>query len=269
MHNLGQYKEWFYVNIYTKKSQWDRPTEPIYPPEGGDEAPDGPPPYDPDKAKAVGPEKGGLRSNNPFNSGAGSSHPDTASDEELARKLQAEEDSRGDSSATDRGEADSYYSSPTGDSSQGGYAGKPTELPPRAQEQKRGLFGKLLGKNKTSAQSPPPQQQQYYNRPPPQQPYYQQGPPPGPGYGYGPPPAGYGPPPAGYYPPGGPGYYGGGYQQQPQRQGMGAGTAAALGVGGGLLGGLLIGDALEGAGDGGDGGYGGDGGDFGGGGGDF
>merc|ERR1711939_955237 len=27
-----QYSEWFYVNIYTKKSQWDKPTEPVYPP---------------------------------------------------------------------------------------------------------------------------------------------------------------------------------------------------------------------------------------------
>ncbi|KFY87913.1 hypothetical protein V500_06690, partial [Pseudogymnoascus sp. VKM F-4518 (FW-2643)] len=28
-----QYKEWFYVNIYTKKSQWDKPTAPVYPPD--------------------------------------------------------------------------------------------------------------------------------------------------------------------------------------------------------------------------------------------
>jgi hypothetical protein len=28
----SEYKEWFFVNIYTKKSQWDKPTEPVYPP---------------------------------------------------------------------------------------------------------------------------------------------------------------------------------------------------------------------------------------------
>lgn len=249
-----KYKEWFYVNIYTKKSQWDKPTEPIYPPEGEDEEPDGPPPYDPKKARAVGPEKSSLGSNNPFgHSGAGGSgDPNTASDEELARKLQAEEDARRPGGS--RGEADTYFSDgPSGPAaSQGGYANPSNDLPPRPeQQQKRGLFDKLLGKNKTSSS----QQQQSY---PPQQPYYPHGPPPaGQGYGY--------PPPGGYYPPpGGPGgYYGGGYDR-PQRQGLGTGGAAALGVGGGLLGGLLLGEAL----DGGDG-FGGDGGDYGGGGGDF
>lgn len=261
-----QYKEWFYVNIYTKKSQWDKPTEPIYPPEGEDEPPDGPPPYDPSKAQSVRPEKRTLGSNNPFH-GSGSS-PNTESDEELARRLQAEEDARGGSSSGSRGEADSYYGRPGGDSSQGGYASPSgdNDLPPRPQEQKRGLLGKLLGKNKTGGS----QQQQYYSQRPPQQQYYPQGPPPGAGYGYGQPPGGY------YPPPGGPGYggYGPGYggYGQPQRQGMGAGSAAALGLGGGLLGGMLIGDALGQAGDGGDGGgggFGGDGGDGGGGGGDF
>jgi len=245
-----KYKEWFYVNIYTKKSQWDKPTEPVYPPAGDDEEPDGPPPYDPKRARAVGPEKSSLGSNNPFShsSGAGGSGaPDTSSDEELARKLQAEEDAHGPSGS--RGEADSYYND--GPSSHA----KPTnDLPPRPEQQKRGLFGKLLGKNKTSSSQQ--QQQQYY---PPQQPYYPQGPPPGQGYGY--------PPPGGYYPPPGApgGYYGGGYDR-PQRQGLGTAGAAALGVGGGLLGGLLLGEGLEAAADGGGwGGDGGDGGDFGGG----
>ncbi|KAG8423237.1 hypothetical protein J3458_000146 [Metarhizium acridum] len=26
-----QYKEWFYVNVYTKKSQWEKPTAPVFP----------------------------------------------------------------------------------------------------------------------------------------------------------------------------------------------------------------------------------------------
>src|ERR1700679_4073472 len=71
-----KYKAWFYVNIYTKKSQWNKPTEPIYPPD--EEAPAGPPPlYSHGDAKSVEAEKSGLSSNNPYASatgGAGSSH---------------------------------------------------------------------------------------------------------------------------------------------------------------------------------------------------
>ncbi|UKZ64393.1 uncharacterized protein TrAtP1_005608 [Trichoderma atroviride] len=37
-----QYKEWFYVNLYTKKSQWDKPTHPVYP--EGEAPPSDPPP---------------------------------------------------------------------------------------------------------------------------------------------------------------------------------------------------------------------------------
>ena len=254
-----KYKEWFYVNIHTKKSQWDKPTEPVYAPTGDDEEPDGPPPYDPKNARTVGPEKSSLGSNNPFShSGAGSSGaPDTSSDEELARKLQAEENAHGPGGS--RGEADEYFndghSGPS--SGQGGHASENNDLPPRPEQQKRGLFGKLLGKNKTSSSQQHQQQQQQQYYPQPQQPYYPHGPPPGVPYGY--------PPPGGYYPPPGPGgYYGGGYDR-PQRQGLGAGGAAALGLGGGLLGGMLIGEAMDG-GDG--GGFGGDDGDYGGG-GDF
>jgi hypothetical protein len=59
---------------------------------------------------------------------------------------------------------------------------------------------------------------------------------------------------------------GGGYQQTPQKSGgMGAAGGAALGLGGGLIGGMLLENAIDG-GDGGDGGGGDDGGD---GGGDF
>jgi hypothetical protein len=247
-----QYKEWFYVNIHTKKSQWEKPTEPVYPPPGENEEPDGLPPYDPKNARAVGPEKSSLGSNNPFGqSGAGSSGaPDTVSDEELARKLQAEENAHRPGGS--RGEADNYFND--GHSGQGGHASPNNDLPPRPEQQKRGLFGKLLGKTKMLSSQQ--QQQQYY--PPPQQPYYPHGPPQGVPYGY--------PPPGGYYPPpGGPGgYYGGGYHK-PQRKGLGKGGAAALGLGGGLLGGMLIGQAAsDGGGWGGDD-YGGD--DYGGGGG--
>jgi len=262
-----QYKEWFYVNIYTKKSQWNKPTEPIYPPD--EEAPGGPPPlYDHGDAKSVEAEKSGLSSNNPYASatgGAGSSH-DISEDERLARQLQEEENARAQGRPTSRGASDSYYQQQAAYGQPAGYGQPgygqpgygqpgytPTDSPMPAGEPlsedrgkaKGGFLGKLLGKGSHSK----PQ----YGGYPPQQQYYG-GPPQGQYGGY--------PPQQGYYqgyPP----------QQQygpPKKSGMGAGTAAALGVGGGLLGGVLLGEALEG-GDGGDGGDyggddGGDGGDF-------
>ncbi|KAF2097431.1 hypothetical protein NA57DRAFT_58020 [Rhizodiscina lignyota] len=267
-----QYKEWFYVNIYTKRSQWERPDEPVYPPPSGD--PDAPPSYDPHAAQHLGPEKTGLSSNNPYGPGGpgSSSHQDITEDERLARQLQEEENARGGGS--DRGASDSYYSHG------GSYGGSPQpqhyndQLPPRPDDTARGskgkgFLGKLLG-----GKSPKPQYGQQYP-PPQQQSYYQGGPPQG-QYG-GPPPGQYGGPQYGGYPQQG-------YYQQPQyspppqqyggRQsgggGLGVGTAAALGVGGGLLGGVLLGEAIDGGDGGGDGGGddgGGDGGggDFGGG----
>lgn len=215
-----------------------------------------------------------FESNNPYKQGQ-------ESDEEFARRLQAEENTR-----RDRGQADSYYNQGSGPSPnppglQGGYPGGPSPTSPGAggSNGKRGFFSKLMGKpGGGGSNSPYPQQAPPGSPFPPQPAGYQQGyPPQGPGYG---PPGGYGHP-GGYGPPMGPGGYGGygppggyGYgqpqymQAPPRRQGggLGAGGAAALGVGGGLLGGMLLGEAIDG-GDGGDGGgdYGGDdggGGDF-------
>lgn len=227
-----------------------------------------------------------MASNNPFNPANSTKDnvpPSHSLDDDarLAAKLQAEEDSRARGQGSDRGAATDYYSDP---SPQGqvppSYAG-PSQSPlPQSQspmpEQKRskgGFLSKLMGKSSSGSSRPP--QQQYAS-------YPQQGPPPG-GYygGYPPQQQGYGYPQPGYgggygggYPP-----QGGYYPQQPPRKsgGMGTAGAAALGVGGGLLGGLLIADAVEdmgdhdnydnGGGDWGDGGGGGGdgGGDFGGG----
>ncbi|KAH7058931.1 hypothetical protein B0J12DRAFT_737545 [Macrophomina phaseolina] len=253
-----QYHEWFYVNIYTKQSQWEKPTEPIYPPSEGGAPPPGPPPsYTHSDARPVGPEKTGLSSNNPYGPGpAGSSH-DISEDERLARQLQAEEDARAHShspmppgAASDRGAADSYYqqqgSAPGyGASGYGqpspGYGSSQQELPPRPEEKGKksgGFLGKLLGK--ASASKPGGgfgavghhQQPQYGGYP--QQGGYYQGPPQG-QYGYA--------PQQGYYGQGGGMPYG--MQQKPKKSGMGAGGAAALGVGGGLLGGMLLADAID------------------------
>ena len=126
--------------------------------------------------------------------------------------------------------------------------GMQQELPPR--EQKRGLFSKLMGKTGGSSSGGygsnqyRPQQQQYGDGYPQQQAYPPQG------YGqpaYGPP--AYGQP--GYGP--GPGYGGGYppqqqyYQQAPPKKSGGIGTmgGAALGLGGGLVGGMLLEDAIQ------------------------
>ena len=119
----------------------------------------------------------------------------------------------------------------------------PQQLPPK--EEKRGLFSKLLGKDKHQ-QQPQYVAQPQYGQPGYGQPMYGA---PQPGYGAYPPPQGYGQyPPQGYnaYPPQGyAGSYGGGYGRKPGGGGLGVGGAAALGLGGGLIGGMLLDEALE------------------------
>lgn len=223
------------MNLHTKQSQWDRPTEPVYPPPA-DGAPAGPPPsYNHNDSRATGPEKGGYGSNNPY--GAQSNVTD---DEAYARKLQEEENARAQSS---RGAADTYYqgagagvgaasaapqygqnASPYGQTASPSPYGQ-QQLPPRDQaagSSKGGFLSKLMGKASGSRPQqgyggyPQQQQQQGYY------PQQAQG-------GYG----GY--PPQQQY-----------YQQQPQKKhGMGAGTGALLGGGAGLLGGMLLMDEME------------------------
>ncbi|KAF2688406.1 hypothetical protein K458DRAFT_384591 [Lentithecium fluviatile CBS 122367] len=261
-----QYSEYFYVNIYTKQSQWDKPTEPVYPP-GETTHHDAPPNYMPpasgadsrtsmDKKNLGTP---GFGSNNPYAGGV-SPGANISEDERLARQLQEEEEARARGQHGGIGSADGYYvqgSAPPNQYGQQGYNASPypqtqsSYAAPATQDKsksKGGFLGKLLGKATGSSHSSShggyPQQQHYGGQPG----YRQQG----------------------YYP-----------QQQsmygrpPRKQGgMGMAGAGALGLGGGLLGGAMLGSALGDAGDGGgDGGgdYGGDGGgDYGGdGGGDF
>lgn len=274
----------------TGKSQWERPQTAALADEPAGGPPSEPPPsYEnsgPANADAVGAgaaSRAGdkkalaLGSNNPYNrsdtelgesakanASGGASGSYTDDDARLAAQLQAEEDAR---AAKERSARDGPSPSPSP-------MGQPQPGGERQQTSgKRGFFSKLMGKggrhdhnhsshhgNHGQAQHAP--QHGYH------QPAYGQ---PQPGYGY-PQQAGY--PPGGYYPPQQPGYgyggyppQGGYYPPQSQRPGMGAGTAAALGVGGGLLGGLLLADAVEdfsGPGDYDGGDY--DGGDFGGGG---
>ncbi|KAJ5461078.1 uncharacterized protein N7458_002630 [Penicillium daleae] len=252
-----RYQTWFYINIATGKSQWERPEAP--PPSG---PPAGPPPNELPAEAVPSDRKQPMASNNPFNP-ANSTKDNAPShslddDARLAAKLQAEEESRARGQGSDRGAATDYYSDPS----------PKAKAHPATPRSKGGFLSKLMGKSSSGSSRPP--QQQYAS-------YPQQGPPPG-GYygGYPPQQQGYGYPQPGYgggygggYPP-----QGGYYPQQPPRKsgGMGTAGAAALGVGGGLLGGLLIADAVEDMGDhdnydngGGDWGDGGGGGDFGGG----
>ncbi|KAK3386960.1 hypothetical protein B0H63DRAFT_447862 [Podospora didyma] len=280
-----QYKEWFYVNKYTKKSQWDKPTEPARNPE--DEGPSGPPPsYAPGNTPALTDSKvnpyddnNNRGSTNPFNNDIESE------DAKLARQLQAEEDARarGHSSygAPGGGAAASYANTPPAANSP-----FPNQLPPRGNseaDKAKGLLGKLFGGKKSSGSgssgiggmlgglsggSHGGHNQQYgggYGHQQPgygQQPAYGQQPGYGgyggaPGYGGYPPQQGYGnypPQQGGYYPQqqhGGGGFFGGGgghgYQQPPRKGGGGMGMAggAALGLGAGVLGGVLVADAIQ------------------------
>ncbi|CAI7620648.1 unnamed protein product [Penicillium glandicola] len=282
-----RYHAWFYVDLATGKSQWDRPEGP--PPRDDDNLPpnsrapsySSAGPGDPAAIASAGDQKQHMGSNNPYNpsanTGPGHASPNMIDeDARLAAKLQAEEDSRAGTRGTgggsgDRGASSDYYNNASRPQSTGpsGYAAGPASHSPMPeQEQKRskgGFFSKLMGKSSSSR--PPRPQQQYAS-------YAQQGPPPGAYYGggYPPQPGPYGQPGPGYG--GGYGGYpqqGGYYQQQPSRRqggGMGTAGAAALGVGGGLLGGMLIADALDDDHDHGDYGGGGGGDDYGGGGGD-
>lgn len=262
-----EYKEWFYVNTYTKQSQWEMPTAPATETHG-DLPPSGAPP-----GYSAG-------ANAPAGAGTDVKRFPGESDEAMARRLQAEE-----TAGRDRGHADSYYSQGnTGQygqnmgapNVQGGYPAGPSPGPyNQSMSTDRGSGGGLLGKLKSKLGGQPGGSSGYGSGYPPQQ------------YGGGYPQQGYGGyPQQGYggYPQGpmGGGY--GGYGQQPmygqpvkKRGGMGAGGAAALGLGGGLLGGALLADAIgdhqnAGYGEGYGGGYGDspgsgdfDGGDFGGG----
>ncbi|KAI9726392.1 MAG: hypothetical protein M1834_009055 [Cirrosporium novae-zelandiae] len=234
-----QYHEWFYVNLHTKQSQWERPTEPIY--LSDSIAPPGPPPaYDPNNSNsklAPGEKSGSLSSNNPYNSGHGSSSSnDIDADARYAAQLQAEEDAK---------VRDGFRNAQTdyvNTSMSPGYE-------PQLKQQfggsdkgksKGGFLGKLLGKHSGGQV---PQSYRHYGSPSPVN-YSGSG-----QYGYQPQQR-YGGYPQQGYPQQGYGYpqqeYGGYQQQQVKKKGgLGTAGAAALGVGGGLVGGMLLADAID------------------------
>lgn len=225
------------MNVHTKQSQWEKPTQPAHGGSSASPPPGAPPTYQQGPGQTVAGEKG--------------LHSTADADARYAAQLQAEEDARAAAAGhpTSRNAQQSYQNTPMPYDQQ--------QLPPRPQEKSGGvssLLGKLMGKSSHPQQGYGQQgygQQQHgggYPGYPPQQQGYGQ-----PAYGGGYPPQGYG---GGY----GGGYlqqgYGGGYGQQPPRRsgGLGAGGGAALGLGGGLLGGMMLGEAM-GDHDGGGGGY--------------
>ncbi|KAK5258193.1 WW domain-containing protein wwm1, partial [Exophiala xenobiotica] len=136
-----QYKEWFYVNLYTKQSTWEKPTAPAHRPDD-DAPPGGPPPLysGPGGNNVSDAKRRSFDSNNPYKQG-------NETDEEMARRMQAEENAR-----RDRGEAEGYYQggaagggpNPTG--LQGGYPGAPSSASPTGSATKsRGFLSKLMG----------------------------------------------------------------------------------------------------------------------------
>ena len=227
-----QYEQWFYVNLQTKASQWDKPTESAY---GVGIASDTPPGYASHTPMSTGPEKYG--SNNPFSAPANPTMAagTTGEDERLARQLQEEEEARARGST--QGAAGGYYgqqSQPPYQQDQYGSA----QLPEK--KKKGGLFGKIQAKLEGAAASRPPQGMHGVY---PQQHGYAGGP----GYGqpvYG--PGGYGQPGYGHGPAYGGGHYGGSHP--PRRAGgggMGMAGGAALGLGAGVLGGALIANGMD------------------------
>ena len=241
----AEYKEWFYVNTLTKESSWTKPTEPAT--VAVDAAPAGPPPSYAAGSGALPPSNEKSNPNNPYSASA-TGNPSSSVDEDakLAQKLQDEENARAAQSS--RGASDSYYGQQTSLGSTSSPQTTYVQQPPQDAGKSRGLMGKLMGKLGGGSSSTPqgygrPQQaygQQAYGQPGYGQPAYGQQGYQQPSYGYGPQPGYQGYPPQQQY----------GYGQQqaaaPQKSGgMGALGGAALGLGGGLVGGMLIEDAIQ------------------------
>lgn len=247
----------FFVNLQTGKSQWEKPEAPAQKQEELHEPPSGPPPSYEDSSPADPfevpntSEKKAFGSNNPYNQ-SGTSEDTVESDARLAARLQAEENARSSTqspAAAQPGAATDYYNETSQSQPQGlspGQSPGPQNTSRGTRDRSRSFLSKLIGK-KTSSGSSSSSNAGYgygYSRPPPPAPPQQP-------YGY--PPVGYhggySQPGYGYpqYPMGGGGGY---YPSRPQRHGgMGNAGAAALGVGGGLLGGAMLANAFDDHGD--------------------
>ncbi|KAE8147941.1 hypothetical protein BDV25DRAFT_131646 [Aspergillus avenaceus] len=237
-----RYKQWFYVNLRTGKSQWERPEAEAH--EESHRPPVEPPPsYEESKLASSMQhgvnEKKSLGSNNPYNPIADST---VDSDARLAAQLQAEENAQAKGSSsipaqqTQFGAAADYYAEPSRPQSNNYRSSPIFSQQSTGYEHKRskGFLGRLMGKASSGGSG-------NYGRPSSQPPLSYEHPP-GAYGGYPPQAAGYGNPAY----PAQPGFYP--QPAQPTRRhggGMGTAGAAALGVGGGLVGGALLAEALN------------------------
>ncbi|KAK8054873.1 hypothetical protein PG993_000100 [Apiospora rasikravindrae] len=206
-----QYQAWFYVNLHTKKSQWDKPTSPAEDPNAA--VPSGPSP-----SQAAATEK--PTAEREFAEQApvvdlatrpGAAPPSPAYSSEKATPVAGKEPKG------------SFFNKIVGTFQEKTKSAFPQQQ--QQQQQQQGYYN-----------SPPPQQQGFYGGPPQpvqqQQQYYSQTPQ---GGYYGAP----APQQQQYQP-----AYG---QSADKKKGMGAMGGAALGVGAGLLGGALIAGAVSNA----------------------
>ncbi|KAL2890914.1 WW domain-containing protein WWM1 [Ceratocystis lukuohia] len=251
-----QYKQWFYVNLYTKQSQWEVPREPVYPPNEAP-PPGAPPGYVPGHNQPAPSDT----KKNPYDTAPSNQEEDDAA---LARRLQEEENTRFHNTGNPNASGNPYYNDVGANASYHNASSSNTPTPYDATstanstpvnggEEKRGLMGKLFNKasGKHSGAGGAAAagglggllgslagRHNSHSKPS----YGGGGGYPQPGYNNGYPPQAYGQPGYGGYPPQG-GYYG---QAPPKKSGgMGKMGGAALGLGAGVLGGALIAGAID------------------------
>ncbi|KAI0998758.1 hypothetical protein K3495_g9441 [Podosphaera aphanis] len=229
-----QYNEWFYVNIYTKKSQWNKPTEPAFP--DANSAPPGPPPGRPTSDVKT--------------------TPSNESDAALAARMQSEEQDKTRGSLgqqplppREQKQKTGFFDKLLGKASPGSNTNSAQnyQQPPQYSQAPAAYgYGATPAPGAYGYGQPPPPAPYGWGQPP-QYGGYQQ---PYPPQGY--PPQGYNPQP-GYPQPGygaGTAAYGAGYPAQQAKKsggggGMGMAGGAALGLGAGLVGGMLLENAIE------------------------
>ncbi|KAI9846162.1 MAG: hypothetical protein M1837_004276 [Sclerophora amabilis] len=147
-----QYQAWFYVNLHTKQSQWEIPTEPALPGPARGVADGAPPSYD---QRIASPGFHSEQNNGPAfstNNPYASHHPND--DARLAAQLQAEEDARARGATSTSGAQNNYQNTPVPyayDQQQYAAAPHTEERSNHSRSSKSGLLGKLLGKVSSSS----------------------------------------------------------------------------------------------------------------------
>jgi hypothetical protein len=237
-----KYSEWFYINTVTKKSQWDKPTEPVYPPQT-DGAPEAPPPKKEKKEdkkegkKDVDKEEKKDAKDNKKEKGSDVTKTKDLADSTRELNLNGGASDKANYQPPQMTAQQQYENTPMPPGYENQMYGQPSPQPQPSKGGARGLFDRFTGGSPQPQPQPQQWQQQYQPSPqgqngyipPPDQHMYQQQP----NYGYPPP-----------------------QQQQPtpppaqekaakKKGGMGFMGKAALGLGGGLVGGMVLTDVIK------------------------